>query len=93
MKKVLYIFFVVGLIISLQSCDRVSNMLGDRNESQQERTSEGDASLDAGALESNGDSAKTAEMEARLEQKDSVIKVLTDSLSIVAENVDRKSVV
>lgn len=74
MKKVLYIFFVVGLIISLQSCDRVSNMLGDRNESQQERTSE-------------GDSAKTADMQARLEQKDSVIKVLTDSLSIVAENV------
>lgn len=87
MKKVLYIFFVVGLIISLQSCDRVSNMLGDRNESQQERTSEGDASLDAGAPESNGDSAKTADMQARLEQKDSVIKVLTDSLSIVAENV------
>lgn len=87
MKKVLYIFFVVGLIISLQSCDRVSNMLGDRNESQQERTSEGDASLNAGAPESNGDSAKTADMQARLEQKDSVIKVLTDSLSIVAENV------
>lgn len=87
MKKVLYIFFVVGLIVSLQSCDRVSNMLGDRNESQQERTSEGAASLDEDASESNGDSARTAEMQARLEQKDSVIKVLTDSLSIVAENV------
>lgn len=87
MKKVLYIFFVVGLIISLQSCDRVSNMLGDRNGSQQEQTSEGEASLDTGASVSNSDSARTAEMQARLEQKDSVIKVLTDSLSIVAENV------
>ena len=87
MKKVLYIFFVVGLIISLQSCDRVSNMLGDSNESQQEQTSEGDASLDTDASVSNADSARTAEMQARLEQKDSVIKVLTDSLSIVAENV------
>ena len=87
MKKVFYIFFVVGLIVSLQSCDRVSNMLGDSNESQQEQTSEGEGALDTGAPVSHSDSAKTAEMQARLKQKDSVINVLTDSLNVVAENV------
>lgn len=87
MKKVLYIFLVVGLIISLQSCDRVSNMLGDSNESQQEQTSEGGASLDTDASVSHSDSIRTAEMQTQLKQKDSVINALTDSLSVVVENI------
>lgn len=87
MKKVLYIFFVVVLVVSLQSCDRVSNMLGGSNETQLEQSSEANASFDTGDSVSHSDSARTAEIQARLKQKDSVINVLTDSLNIVAQNV------
>lgn len=96
MKKVLYIVSFIGLFLTLQSCDRLSGLLGENNDSQQEQvvddqgqgTSEDSVKQDSDAT----DEAATAKMQSQLQQNEDGIKKLNDSLSVLnAELVNLQS--
>lgn len=91
MKKILYIFSFIGLFLTLQSCDRLSNLFGDDNDSQQvqvsddqgQGTSEDDVRRDSDAT----DKADTAKMQSQLQQNEDGIKKLNDSLNVLNEEL------
>lgn len=91
MKKILYIFSFIGLFLTLQSCDRLSNLFGDDNDSQQVQVSddqgqgmsEDDVRRDSDAT----DKADTAKMQSQLQQNEDGIKKLNDSLNVLNEEL------
>lgn len=87
MKKILYIFSIVGLFLTLQSCDRFGGLFGDDNESRQEQVAEdqevdGSVNNDKQNSDSKGEAA-TAKMQSQLQQNEDGIKKLNDSLAIL----------
>ena len=91
MKKVLYIFCFVGLFLTLQSCDRISGLFGDDNDSRQEQVADeqgvdGSANNDKQDSDST-DKAATEKMQSQLQQNENGIKKLNDSLAILNSNL------
>lgn len=87
MKKILYIFSFVGLFLTLQSCDRLSRLLDDGNDIQQEQVADDQdqnkpATNDAQASDTI-DKAATSNMQSQLQQNEDGIKKLNDSLNVL----------
>ncbi len=83
MKRILYLISLLGLFLTLQSCDRISNLLNDDDsttqqvdDSQQQDESE---NKDSQTSETEN-KATTVEMQSQLQQNEDGIKALRDSL-------------
>lgn len=83
MKRILYLISLLGLFLTLQSCDRVSALFNDDDsttqqvdDSQQQDESE---NKDSQSSETK-DKATTVEMQSQLQQNEDGIKALKDSL-------------
>ena len=87
MKKVLYIYCFVGLFLTLQSCDRLSGLFGDDNDSRQEQVAdeqEQDGSVNNDKqISDSTNKAATEKMQSQLQQNEDGIKKLNDSLDIL----------
>ena len=82
MKRILYIVYILVLLISIQSCDRAHSLFDDNSTQQKEQTNvHNDDSV------SQNVPANAIEIQSQLQQRDSTIKVLADSLNNLKTNI------
>ena len=77
MKRAFYIVFLLGLLLSMQSCDRIGNLIGE-SDTPKEQTAEMQAheSVDNASTDTLG----TTKIQAQLMQNEDGIRALKDSL-------------
>jgi len=83
MKKLLYIICVLGLCVSLQSCDEFPWEKSDDVQQEQTADTQPQVNSNDNSVVAANDSAVNAKMQSQLKQNESGIKKLRDSLDIV----------
>lgn len=86
MKKLLYIICIIGALASLQSCDQIGSRFRSTNNQEQEQQEKDTAQSSTGEQNWSVDSASAAKLQSQIQQKDSVIRALSDSLDVVKYN-------
>lgn len=90
MKKVLHIISVIGLLLTLQSCDRISGLWlrGDKTQQEQTVDNQGQGASDKDKQHSDTTKIKTAkDMKSKHQQCENGIRLMRDSLNTLNTQV------
>ncbi len=82
MKRILYLISFLGLFLTLQSCDRISNLFNEDDSTGQQVDNQQQDEIEnkEGQTAETEDKTATIEMQSQLQQNEDGIKALRDSL-------------
>lgn len=83
MKRILYLISLLGLFLTLQSCDRISNLFNDDDSTTQQvddSQQQDESANKEDQTSETKDKVTTVEMQSQLQQNEDGIKALKDSL-------------